>query len=555
MVPQGLSFNFDPGSRSLVASYAPAADKAAENPAPEAQVIPMEVADLEACLVEQGYGELRRHAAALGVLADNLKAGKPVAALAVAEAVDALAEISVAPDKMAAFLTVTPPQGGQAIADAAIRQALARQGVVAGIREEAITQAVAEGQAASLLVAEGRPAQHGEDGRIEELIPQSRSRVPQVNEKGLMDYRNLGTILTVQAGDAVMQRIPATPGIPGETVSGAVIPALAGKEAMFSPNLTGVAPVPDDPNTLAAAITGQPVRTRDGVSVEPTYVVDEVTINTGNISFDGAVTVKGDVQAGMTIRASGDIEIGGTVEAAILVAGGDIAIKGGAIGARGRKDSQGNEIPSYIQCGGSFTATYVQQAKVEAGDGIFIDDVAMQSDLTATNQIVVGHKQRGHIIGGRLQATLLVKAKVIGSAAHITTRIDIGLDPKLRAQQQRLVLHRQQMEEQLAQVLKLLELAAKMPERVPPETLKRGRITRESLLRTLARLGEEEAVLQEQLRLSQNAKVVAEQAVFEGMEVHCGQLHYLLEGDKPHGLLVRVAEGALEADQLARGKA
>ena len=103
-------------------------------------------------------------------------------------------------------------------------------------------------------------------------------------------------------------------------------------------------------------------------------------------------------------------------------------------------------------------------------------------------------------------------------------------------------------------MVKLLELAAKLPERVPPETLKRARITRESLLRTLTRLGEEETLLQEQLRLAQNAKVIAEQAVYEGMEVHCGLLHYTLVGDKAHGLQVRVAEGALEADQLARGK-
>jgi uncharacterized protein (DUF342 family) len=351
-----------------------------------------------------------------------------------------------------------------------------------------------------------------------------------------------------------MKRIPATPGTAGETVTGAVIPAIAGKEAMFSPNLTGVTPSPDDPNTLAAAITGQPVRTRDGIIVEPTYTVDEVTINTGNIAFDGAVTVKGDVQAGMTIRASGDIEIGGTVEAAILVAGGNIVIKGGAIGARGRKDAEGKEIPSYIQCTGSFTATYVQQATVDAGDSIFIDDVAMQSTLTAANQIIVGHKQRGHIIGGQTQATLLVKAKVVGSAAHIATRIDIGLDPKLRAQQHRLALHRNQIEEQLAQVVKLLDLAERMPERVPPETAKRGRITRESLLRTLARLDEEEALLREQLRLSQNAKLVVEQAVFEGLEVHCGNLHYATTGDLNCGLQVRIGEGTLEAETQARGK-
>ena len=126
------------------------------------------------------------------MLADSIKGARPVAALAVAEAVDAKAEVSVAGDKMAAFLSITPPQGGAPIDDAAIRRALAQQGVTTGIRESAIAQALALGQADNLLIAEGRAPVHGEDGRIEVLVPESRSRVPQVNEKGLMVYRNLG---------------------------------------------------------------------------------------------------------------------------------------------------------------------------------------------------------------------------------------------------------------------------------------------------------------------------------------------------------------------------
>lgn len=539
---QYLSFSFNEQTRVLLASFAPP---------PESSGLALDAEALGSRIAELGYGALRRNTAALGVLADSCTAGRTVAALAVAEAVDAVIQVTVAPDKMAAFLDITPAQGGQAPDEAMIRRALTQQGVVAGIRDAVIALAVTNGRAEHLLVAEGRPAVHGEDGRVEATIPESRNRLPQVNEKGLADYRNLGEILTVHAGDAVMRRIPASPGVAGETVTGAVIPAQAGKEAMFSASLTGVAPDPADPNTLAAAIAGQPVRVRDGIIIEPTYTVDEVSMSTGNVLFDGAVTVKGDVHAGMTIKASGDIQVGGTVEAATLIAGGDIVIKGGAIGTRGRKDAQGNDIPSLIQCGGSFTATYVQQARIEAGDSIFVDDVAMQSELIAINQVVVGNKQRGHIIGGQVQATLMIKAKVIGSAAHIATRVDIGLDPRLRAQQQRLVHQRQQAEEQLAQIAKLLEMAQRLPERVPADTAVRARHTADSLDATIARLREEEVLLAEQLRLARSAKVVAEQAIFEGVEVHCGAHVARVEGDRPYGMQFSVGEAGLDTQQLA----
>jgi uncharacterized protein (DUF342 family) len=180
-----------------------------------------------------------------------------------------------------------------------------------------------------------------------------------------------------------------------------------------------------------------------------------------------------------------------------------------------------------------------------------VDDVAMQSELIAINQVVVGNKQRGHIIGGQVQATLMIKAKVIGSAAHIATRVDIGLDPRLRAQQQRLQHQRQQAEEQLAQIAKLLEMAQRLPERVPEATAVRARHTADSLNATIARLREEEALLAEQLRLARSAKVLAEQAIFEGVEVHCGTHVARVEGDRPYGMQFSLGEAGLETQQLA----
>ena len=149
MEAQGLDFTYDPESRSLVASFTP-----------EAGVAPptIDVPWLEERIAELGHGALRGIAAALGVLADSIKGARPVAALAVAEAVDAKAEVSVAGDKMAAFLSITPPQGGAPIDDAAIRRALAQQGVTGFPRRTHQGPPAGSARSSSFKSAEAPPA-------------------------------------------------------------------------------------------------------------------------------------------------------------------------------------------------------------------------------------------------------------------------------------------------------------------------------------------------------------------------------------------------------------
>jgi uncharacterized protein (DUF342 family) len=107
---------------------------------------------------------------------------------------------------------------------------------------------------------------------------------------------------------------------------------------MFASKLSGACIDPDDPNRLLAAIAGQPVAVPGGMIVEPVYTVSAVNMASGNVSFDGSVVVRGDVAAGMTVKVTGDIQIGGTADPCRLEAGGNIVIKGGALGGVGRKE-------------------------------------------------------------------------------------------------------------------------------------------------------------------------------------------------------------------------
>jgi uncharacterized protein (DUF342 family) len=474
----GLTFRFDTEARSLIATATP-------DPASR----PIDEDWLRARLVELGHGALRYLPLAATRLLACYNSGDAVE-VKLAEVVDASFDIAVSPDGLEARLRVQP--------------------------------------------------EHGRDGWFEPLVPEVRSRAPRVDETGHTDYRDLGEILVVHPGDALMRRHAPAAGRDGATLLGETVPARPGKEVMFAANLPGTASDADDPDLLRAAIAGQPVVVRGGMIVEPVFKAATVDTASGNIDFDGSVVIKGDVAAGMTVRATGDIEIGGVVERATLEAGGSIVIKGGAIGELGHKGGG----DSRLRCDGCFNAAYAQQAVIEAGDSIFIDDMAMQCALTAINHVRVGNRKRGHIIGGTVQATLSIAAKVIGSPNRVRTHLEVGVNPLMHQQLLAKATERDGRETQLLEVSKLLAFAQAHPGKLPPPTIDKARATAAALASDIATLREEQDAMTKKIDLSMQACVRVEQALYEGVEVLMGNQRYRVVGE--HGpCAVGLGQGGL----------
>ncbi len=512
----GLTYRLDADAKALIATVTP--DPAAQS---------IDEAYLRARLDSEGYGALRFLPDAVTPLLAHYNAGMAFE-IKLAECVDGSLHLEVSPDGLEAFLDILPAAGGTPVDISAVLAALAENGIGEGILTEAIDAAVAAGEANKVVVARGVPPVHGEDGRFESLIPEVRSRVPRVDEGGHTDYRDLGEILVVHVGDNLMLRHPPTEGKPGLTLFGEKIEANAGQDVMFSASLPGTAYAPDNPNLLQAAITGQPVVVRGGMMVEPVFTVDTVSLSTGNINFDGSVVVTGDVSAGMKVKVSGDIQIGGIVDMATLEAGGSIVVKGGVMGSLGRK----NVEDQHVHCDGCFNAAYVQQAKIDAGDSIFIDDMAMQSDLTAINHIRVGNNKRGHIIGGHVQATLSITARVIGSPNRVRTLCEIGVNPLMHKQLLEMSKQRDVKETQLLEVSKLMDFARKNPGKLRPEMIEKARATAAVLSAEIAAMREEQDGMTNKIELSQQSRVTVEQAIYEGVEVHLGNKRYRVAGER-----------------------
>lgn len=513
---QGLTLRFDPGCNTLFVSLDPAA-----------QQIPLDEASVLDQLATAGWDKLCLIPDALASLLAAASQEAPISDLPLAEAVDAQIRIQLAADAMTASLDLQPARGGAPASEAAVLAALQAQGVQSGILPDAIAAALAAGEASEWVIARGTPAQPGQDGWLESLLPAVRSRVPHVDERGHADYRDLGDIQVVHPGDALMRHHPPVAGLAGMTVLGTPIPPHGVEDVQFAPRLPGTALAAGDPDLLTAALTGQPVQVANGMSVEPVFAVESVTAASGNIHFDGSVVIRGDVQAGMQIKVSGDIEIGGVVEAANLEAGGNIVIKGGAIG------DLGHPAPHSLRCGGCFSAGYASQARIHAGDSIYIDDSAIQCELVAINSIRIGNQRHGHLIGGRAQATFSIQAKVFGSPNRVSTRLEIGVNPVMHKQLQTLASARAEKENQLLELSKLLDFARRNPGRLPPDTQEKARLTAASLGAEIEAIRLEQDELGAQIELSRQARVIAEQALHEGVEVTLAGQHYCVNGD--HG--------------------
>ncbi|MDR2364275.1 MAG: FapA family protein [Zoogloeaceae bacterium] len=537
----GLSLRLDAEKKALLATVTPTEASA-----------PIDEAWLLEQIQAQGFGDLRYLPQAATVLLGRYNAGDAVADFAVAQAVDAQFKLRMSGDAMEVALDITPAQGGAALTRHQVLQALAEKGVKKGLLPESLHEALEWAEtttektvAQSFVIARGQPPEAGKDSVFERLIPEIRDRRPKISARGLVDYREMGEIPAVRPGDALVLRHPPTAGVPGYTVTGVEVAARPGQEIAFADKLSGVERHVDNPDLLVAGITGQPVMVERGAQVEPLITLPAVNMASGNVEFEGSVFIKGDVAAGMTVKAGGDIEIGGMAENATLEAGGSILVKGGILGAA---DQEGGS-PRVTRAAQNVQAAYAQKARIEAGENILIADMAMQCELLAGQHIKLGHGKKGHLIGGRAQAMLSVSARVLGSPNRIRTLCQIGVDPTLAKQAKELAAERSGHEDQLLEYSKLLSFAAKNPGRLRPEQVEKVRALIANLSVEITRLREEESELAARIALAREARVIAEEGLYEGVEVFCGHLRYVVTRDSGAAQVI-LADEALELAAL-----
>ena len=303
-----------------------------------------------------------------------------------------------------------------------VRQALKSKGVTTGIMADEVDKIFRESLFdQDIMVAQGTLPQPGRNGKIEFYFRTERDFSPKEDEDGRIDFHEVSFLENIQKGQKLCRRIPPTNGKSGRSLMGKEIKAPNGHDVK----------VPMGPNTQYSSSEGPDVleAATDGcVTLNPSHLVEvqpkleikgDVDFNTGNINFNGTLTVGGDVKAGFSLEVTGDVEISGTVEDATVKAGGNALIKKGFIG-------HGKGL---IETGGELTLKFAQNQTISAGGDLVLGGELMHCEARVGGNIIASGR-KGAIIGGHVLAEGSIEVPQLGSVTFTKTFVHAGCDFK-----------------------------------------------------------------------------------------------------------------------------
>ena len=507
--PNGLSIYLTEEGHTLMASFAP-----------QGVVEMINVDDFKRSIDEAGFGECDLNEVAILEATSKYIAGESFE-ITIGDAVDGEFFIQIDDDHLNAFLTCIPGRGGCAVTPESVVEEARNKIISTELDMEAIERAINE-NGDHVLIAHGRQPEVGHDSEFKSLLPEAKEHVPQVDEDGVANFRDLGEILIVHAGDTLMRRIPATLGEPGITISGQPIPAMPGRDDPYSVKLEGVEIDPEDQDLLKSTIDGCPTLLENGVKVEPVYTIRNVDLHSGNIDFLGTVIVTGGILSGMTVKADGDIHVKGSVVGVVLLAGGDVIVGGGIIG-HDDKTNKEHADHARVECNGTCTANFTQNARINAGKNILIRDFTMMSKVVAAEQVIVGDETHtGQIIGGFTTAGALIQAGIIGAPTRSRTVVIAKTSDLLFARMAAITEAMDAAKVKRSKFVRLLDLAANRPDRVSEKDIKLAESGRSEVDVEIANIKLDEAELKKEIVISRGAHITAKKKFLEGVEVKIG---------------------------------
>ncbi|WP_054691847.1 FapA family protein [Syntrophomonas palmitatica] len=321
-------------------------------------------------------------------------------------------EIDITRDQMKAFVRINPDYVHKLdIND--VMQELDKMGVKFGINEEAIKESISN-PGSKVLVAQGRPPNPGRDAIIKYNYKEPDTK-PVMTEDGRVDYYQLGFISAIRAGEAVGERIPATPGEPGMNIMGEEIPAKPGKHADFKTG-KGVLVIDDQ---AVAEYDGALSWLNNRIYVTKMLVIKgDVDFSVGNLNFMGKIMIGGNVKEGFRVEADDDIEIRGMIDnAQVTSRRGSVFIHKGVIG-------RGNAV---ITAGKNIEARFAQNIVAEAGQNIIVNEYVLRCDLKAGDSVLI-HGRKGRILGNNsIYARTRIKASRVQNCLALDLKVE-GID-------------------------------------------------------------------------------------------------------------------------------
>jgi len=398
-------------------------------------------------------------------------------------------------------LTTTRSYGGETVTLERLRAAIGKARIAESVvATEVLQRAVREQVVSNLVIGKGAAPQAGIDSRMEMLInlDEGVSR-PRESEDGRVDHYSVRDFVIVEPGTRLARRHPPSKGVPGRDVFGKTITARDGKD------------IP-----LPVAIAG-------GIRVDKTLLMDYVDLRTGNIDFDGSVLVKGDVAAGVVVKATGDITVKGTVENSGLDAGGNLAVARGITGSESAMNGGKREV--LVRAAGNVEAGFASGVEISAGRDLAVKEYLNHCETLALDRVLVGQKGgHGLIVGGTTHGCQGVLARVMGSPASVKTFLTVGSHDELERSREEALQERRDLLARLEQLKTMLaSMEGKTSDDGEPDKLaEKVRRTIEDFERRTVEVDVRIEDLDARCETAEQAAVSCNQRVYPGVVVEIG---------------------------------
>ncbi len=295
------------------------------------------------------------------------------------------------------------------------------------------------------IIAAGKPAVPGENAKVKPIVKPAIAPAPthKKDREDRVDFRELGNIVNVPAGQLLLQKTPATRGNPGKDVLGQEIPAKSGKDVTIrcGPGVELSA----DGIKVTATVDGKFVMAegKPAVFVEH-HVLSDVDMSVGNISFCGQlVDIQGQLLPGFKVKSKGDVTVAQGVNNAEILAGGSVTITGGLVGedvvVRAKEGISVDFCENFglLETLGPLNiSNFVVQGTVKVG-----------KDMTAV-------EGKGTVIGGQYIVGGSLYVKELGSDAEVQTSVTVGLQPDLEKRKRKIEAAKEYWPERMTETLK-----------------------------------------------------------------------------------------------------
>lgn len=332
---------------------------------------------------------------------------------------DGSAEISLSEDSMQAFASFFPPIGdGLPISRDYVAALLDRLGVTSGLDWEKIDEALLRANLErrlqrELLVATGTPAvdEIPEHAELEPRFRKAGPLVPSAAQR--VDFRQLGGVHVVSAGEVIARIVPGTPGHDGTDVCGRSLPhsraQVQGMQAGKNVERRG--------DELVSTVEGRLLVHGDIMDVDQVLVVKgAVDYSTGHIAFPGDVFIEGTIHDGFKVSSGGNIVCKSTMDAFEVDAKRDLVCTQGILGRR----------RAQIRVGGELKAKFVQNCHVAVRGDVHISTALVNCRLYSLGKVDLGDK--GVLMGGEVYAVHGLRCGRLGNQAKQRTVVHLGVD-------------------------------------------------------------------------------------------------------------------------------